>query len=284
LKDAVAAADGTNLTWKASNNNRNAALDLSDYALTSIPIGSDINSAVVRVKYEKVSAQPLAVGVKDQPPAVNVSAADASGWGSANLTTAMRTLVEHGGLTSTRPLLELRLLAAANNDTLKIDAVTLTVAYTAPALRAAQDVKLVYAPGGNFHGEFVVQGATYAPKGFVDLDPGSFDTALVAFRWGLLASGVNLKAQPSQQFGYPLVSVPVVGHGLGTRVTVVDLKVYVCVEQATCSAGDPKERHVLTVRAMITDPIYSAWPNPSDPKRPEPGRRQVQVLSWSEQR
>jgi hypothetical protein len=124
-----------------------------------------------------------------------------------------------------------------------------------------------------------VQGATYAPKGYIDLDPGSYTTALVAFRWGLLASGVNLKAQPSQQFGYPLVSVPVAGHGLGNRVTVVDLKVYVCVQQGSCATGGT---HALTVRAMITDPQYSPWGGGS--LRPEPGRRQVRVLSWSEQK
>jgi hypothetical protein len=90
---------------------------------------------------------------------------------------------------------------------------------------------------------------------------------------------VNLKAQPSQQFGYPLVSMPVAGKGLGTKVTVVDLKVFVCVEQATCTTGGT---HALTVRAMITDPPYTAWG--SGPARPEPGRRKVEILSWSEQR
>jgi hypothetical protein len=279
LKDAVAAADGTSLTWKASSNNRSAALDLSNFAVSSVPVGSDINSAVVRVKYAKVSAQNLTAAVKDQPPAVNVSAPDATGWGSADVTAQMQALLAGGAFTASRPLLELRLLGAAKDDTLTIDAVKVSVTYTPPVLHAAQNVKIVYAPGGNFHGEFVVQGATFAPKGYVDLDPGSFDTALVAFRWGLVASGVNLKAQPSQQFGYPLVSVPVAGHGLGTRVQVVDLKVYVCVEQTTCTTGGT---HALTVRVMITDPPYSAWA--SGPPRPEPGRRKVEVLSWSEQR
>jgi hypothetical protein len=279
LKDAVIAADGVGLTWKASNNNRSAALDLSDYAVGSVPAGSDISSAVVRVKYTKVSALPLTAGVKDQPPAVDVSVPDATGWGSADVTTQLRALLEGGTFTASRPSLELRLLGAAKDDTLTVDAVKLSVTYTPPTLRAAQDVPLIYAPGGNFHGKFVVQGATFAPKGYVDLDPGSFDSALVAFRWGLVASGVNLKAQPSQTFGYPLVSMPDAGHGLGNRATVVDLKVHVCVEQATCTSGGT---HALTVRAMITDPPYSAWGG--GPARPEPGRRRVEVLSWSEQR
>jgi hypothetical protein len=279
LEDAVAADDGISLTWKASANNRSAALDLSDFAVSSIPRGSDINSAVVRVRYTKTSAQNLTAAVKDVPPAVSVSASDATGWGSADVTAAMRSLLESGSFTSTRPLVELRLLGAAKDDTLNIGAVTLSVTYTSPSLRAAQDVAFVRAPGGNFHGEFVVQGATFAPKGYVDLDPGSYTTALVAFRWGLVASGVNLKAQPSQTFGYPLVSMPDAGHGLGNKVTVVDLEVHVCVEKATCSGGGT---HALTVRASITDPPYTAWGG--GPARPEPGRRRVEILSWAEQR
>jgi hypothetical protein len=46
----------------------------------------------------------------------------------------------------------------------------------------AQDVKFLYAPGGNHHGEFVVQGATFAPNGYVDLVPGPFDS-LPSRRW-----------------------------------------------------------------------------------------------------
>ena len=139
LKDAVTAADGVSLTWKASNNNRSAALDLSNFApLTSVPIGSDIDSAVLRVKYAKVSAQNLTAAVKDEPPAVNVSTPDATGWGSADVTTQMRALIEGGAFTASRPLLELRLLGAAKDDTLIIDSVKLSVTYTPPALHAAQ--------------------------------------------------------------------------------------------------------------------------------------------------
>lgn len=279
LRDAVVAADGVSLTWKASANNRNAALDLSDFAVSSVPRGSDISSAVVRVKYTKTSAQNLDVAVQEQPLTVSVSAPDATGWGSADVTASMRSLLENGSFTSTRPLLALRLLGAAKDDALRIDAVTLSVTYTPPSLRAAQDVDFILEPGGNFKGKFVVQGATFAPRGYVNLDPGSNTTALVAFRWGLVASGVNLKAQPSQTFGYPLVSMPDAGHGLGNKVTVVDLLVYVCVEQGTCASGGT---HALTVRASITDPPYTAWG--SGAARPEPGRRRIEVLSWAEQR
>jgi hypothetical protein len=278
---ALAAAGGSSLKWVGNNNNSEAAVDLSSFSgLDAIPAGADITSAQVQIKYAKSAAAPsLTVGVTGTTPAMTVPAVDATGWASVDLKEQFRTLIGSGTFNATRPKLELRLPGTPKNETLTVDAVTLAVTYVVPSLRKAQDNQIIYAPGGNFHGVFVVQGATFTPNGYVDLDPGSFTTALVAFRWGLVASGVNLKAQPSQQFGYPLVSMPVAGKGLGTKVTVVDLKVYVCVEQATCTTGGT---HALTVRAMITDPPYTAWG--SGPARPEPGRRKVEILSWSEQR
>jgi len=62
---------------------------------------------------------------------------------------------------------------------------------------------------------------------------------------------------------------------LGSRVTVVDLKVYVCAEQGSCATGG---KHALTVRAQITDPPYGAT------GAPVPGQRKIDVLSWAEQR
>lgn len=281
VQAAIAAADASNVKWTIAGNNDDVGMDLRNFAgLSGIPAGADITSASVQVKYAKTSLKPLQVTVGSQTPAdVPLSAPDATGWGQADVAGQLRALLAGGAFDATKPVLQLRLMDAAKDDTLTIDAVRLTVTYVAPSLRAAQNDQIIYAPGGNFHGVFVVQGATFAPNGYIDLDPGSFTTALVAFRWGLVASGVNLKAQPAQQFGYPLVSMPVAGKGLGNKVTVVDLKVYVCTQQATCTTGGT---HALTVRAMITDPPYTAWG--SGPERPEPGRRRVEILSWSEQR
>jgi hypothetical protein len=284
VQAAIGGADASNVSWMIGGKNDDVGLDLRNFAgLAAIPAGADITSASVQVKYVKTSLKPLQVTVNSQTPAdVAVSAPDATGWGQADLAGQLRALLAVGAFDATKPVLQVRMMDADKDDTLTIDAVRLTVTYVPPSLRAAQNDQIIYAPGGNFHGVFVVHGATFAPNGYVDLDPGSFDTALVAFRWGLVASGVNLKAQPSQTFGYPLVSMPVAGKGLGNRVTVVDLKVYVCVEQATCASGGT---HALTVRAMITDPPYTAWgTGPSPAPRPQPGRRKVEVLSWSEQR
>lgn len=274
---AVSAAGGTSLAWVASSNNREAALDLTNFSgLSGIPAGADITSAEVRIKYAKSAATPsLTVGISGTTPAATVPAANATGWASVELKDQLRTLIQSGPFSATRPKVELRLPGTPKDGTLTVDAITLAVTYVPPSLRKAQDVAFITTPGGNFHGELVVHGATFAPNGYVALDPGSFTNALVAFRWGLVALGVDLKAQPSQQFGYPLVSIPDAGHGLGNKVTVVDLKVSVCVQQATCATGGD---HVLTARVMITDPPYG----PSG--APVPGKRRVEVLSWAEQR
>ena len=280
VQAAIAAADTSNVTWTIGNNNDDVGIDLRNFAgLAAIPVGADITSASLQVKYVKSSVKPLQVTVGSQTPAdVSISAADATGWGQADLAVQLRALLAGGAFDASKPLLQLRMMDANKNDTLTIDAVKLAVTYAPPSLRKAQDDQIIYAPGGNFHGVFVVQGATFTPNGYIDLDPGSFTTALVAFRWGVVASGVNLKAQPSQQFGYPLVSMPVAGHGLGNKVTVVDLKVFVCVGQPTCASNGT---HALTVRAMITDPPYTAWG--TGPPRPEPGRRKIEILGWGEQ-
>ena len=274
---AVDSADASTLAYLIAANNDDVGLDLSNVAgLTGIPAGSDITSAQLRVKYAKTSAKSLTVTVKDELPAdVAISAPDGSGWGSADIAAQLRSALQDGAFTATAPTLELRLLNAAKDDTLTIDAVQLSLTYTPPSLRAATDVTLVgLISGSNFAGEFVVQGATWAPHGYISLDPGSDNQALVAFRWGLVALGVDFKAQPPQQFGYPLVSIPDPGTGLGPKVTIVDLKVYVCVEAGSCSSGGT---HALTSRVQITDPPYGASGAPA------PGKRQITVLSWAEQ-
>lgn len=280
---AIAAADASNLAYTIAGNNDDVGLDLQNFPnLSTIPAGADITSAQVRVKYTKTTVDPndrLTVTVKDETPGnVNVSAPDGSGWGSAEIASQLRDALQDGAFTNTRPVLELRMLNASTGDTLRIDAVQLSLTYVPPTLRAATDVMFINAPAGNFHGEFVVQGATYAPNGYVRLVPGSFDNALVAFRWGLVALGVDFKAQPSQQFGYPLVSIPDSGTGLNSRTVVVDLKIHVCVEQATCAADPTPD---LTARIMITDPPYNT--SGTYEGIPEPGQRKMQVLSWAEQ-
>lgn len=276
VRDAISAPnDSSAVSWLVTGNNDDIGLDLRNFpGLSGIPAGSDITSAQVRVKYAKASTKSLAVTVNGQTPAnVTVSAPDGTGWGTANIPDQLRNLLQNGAFDANKPVLELRLMDANKDDTLMIDAVTLAVTYVPPSLRAATDVTFLESPT-NFSGRFLVQGATYAPNGFLRVKPGNDPNALVAFRWGIVAKGVDFTAQPQQLFGYPLVSIPDAGKGLGSRVTVVDLKVYVCVQAGSCASGGT---HALTARVMITDPPYGAS------GAPVPGRRQIKVLSWAEQ-
>lgn len=278
-QSAISAADANAITWVATKNSNRAELDLRNFnGLDAIPVGSTILSADVRVKYVKAPGTPaLTVDVAGTTtPLATVPAVDGTGWAEVAIEEHLRELIASGAFSGTRPVIELRLPGTSKDLTLTIDAVELSLSYVPPALRTAEDsVFIGLRAGSNFAGEFVVQGATWAPHGYVALDPGSNNNALVAFRWGLVALGVDFKAQPSQTFGYPLVSIPDPGHGLGPKVTVVDLEIWVCVEAGSCASGGT---HALTARVMITDPPYGAS------GAPVPGRRRIEVLSWSEQK
>jgi hypothetical protein len=175
----------------------------------------------------------------------------------------------------------------ANGCSLSVDQVTLTVTYTTtstppPPPPVTTTVLLtpwsstenfIDSAGGNpgHPARFVVQGATYAPNGVVHIEDGQED--IIAFRWGLVAWGVNFKTYPQILFGMPLVSIPAPGPGLGSNVTAVDLTVFVCVDG--CPSGETK---ALQVRVLITDPPYPPTGHPTV------GNRRIQVLSWARQR
>ena len=169
------------------------------------------------------------------------------------------------------------------NATFNVDAVRLVLTYYPPAMRSQTTdgygaTNCVFAGSCNFidsknnwGGTFVVNGVSYLPNNVVAIDPGN-GSGLVAFRYGLFARGLDMKGQPKYAFGYPVVSIPDQGPGFGSNVTAVDLKVYVCVGQASCASGGTL---TLTSRVKLTDPVNTP---------PAPLTRKVEVLSWSEQR
>ncbi|TCJ31213.1 hypothetical protein [Nocardioides jejuensis] len=267
--------------WKSTKNNNTGGLDLQNFpGLAGIPVGSLITSAKLKVTYTNglTVANPNAAfqaSVQGQAGTVQVAPSGTD----TDLTTLVNAqfLASASGFSATNPKIQLRISDSNKNDTLSIDAVSLTVSWVEPALRAATTSQtFITDHGGNFQGEFVVQGATYAPKGYITLTPGSSASALVAFRWGVLAWGVNFKSQPSQVWGYPLISIPDPALGLGSAVTAVDLKVYLCAGSGPCStSGNP----ALSARVQLTDGVDS-----DGIVHPVPGQRKVEILSWAEQR
>lgn len=283
-------------TWISTTKGNTGELDLSNFA-HSIPAGATVTDAAVHIALSGTRSN-------DVTPRVALSGLDLgtiSGTTDLSLTAAQRSLLTTAAASSNlAPSIAITIPAVtsgpnktpAQGSTVTVDQVILSVTYTISSagppppptvvkIERATDTVL-FSSGSNFPGRFVVQGATYAPQGYIDMGPGnvcsSCDLALVAFRWGLIASGVNFKTQPQQLFGYPLVSIPV--QGLGSRTTVVDLKVYVCVASATCAS--PNGIQSLTTRVMITDPPYDT--SGTYDGAPEPGRRQIRILGWAEQR
>ncbi|HJQ04578.1 MAG TPA: hypothetical protein VJ872_04000 [Nocardioides sp.] len=291
LTSALQATGNPTADWKASGNNSTGELDLQAFGanLNGIPVGSTITAAKLNVTYTTKGgtgsnpfAGTLSVGVSGQAGTVPLAATGTD----TDIAALLNAQLANGAFTATTPKIQILVGGSTNNnDSFSVDAATLTVTYVTPALRQWSAVigsptptpgQFIYQQGGNFAGKFVVQGATYAPNGYINLVPGSSANALVAFRWGIVAWGVNFKSQPSQLWGYPLVSIPDPGYGLGSAVTAVDLQVYVCSGSGPCAAtGNP----ALTSRVQFTDGL-----NDKGIVSPVAGQRQVNVLSWAEQR
>ncbi|MGN6723485.1 MAG: hypothetical protein ACTHJM_12820 [Marmoricola sp.] len=293
--DLATVGDSHTANWTASKAGNSAELDLQNFAgLSSIPNGSTITSAMLKVNYTKSSAAgTFTVGVNSQTPTVTL----APSGSNTNITSALNAqFAASSGATpfsATNPMIKLLVGGStAKNDTFNVDAATLTVSYTTPPIRHATGVNTTTTPfistGNNFSGKFVVNGSTYAPQGYITMGPGNATNSVVAFRWGLDAWGVNFKAQPQQLFGVPLVSIPDGGYGQGSSVTDVDLKVYLCTD-SSCTTPTL----ALTARVGFTDNVCTAAAGCSTANMgtviqnsvdPTPGQRQVQILSWAEQK
>lgn len=268
--------------WKATAKGNGGELDLANLGLASIPVGATINSANLAVTYKSglSNGATFTANIAGQPAgsAVSLPAASSTSYvtNSVSLASLLQAQLNTGAFNSTsRPTVQLQIAATNKNDTMSVDKVALSVTYTPAALRAAPSAQAFITSGTNFAGQFVVEGATYAPKGYINVNPGGTGS-LVSFRWGILAYGVGIQSQPAQLFGYPLISIPDVGYGFGSAVTAVDIKVYLCTGSSPCSTSG---RSALTSRVEFTDKLDA-----NGILSPIPGQRQVTVLSWAEQR
>ena len=113
-----------------------------------------------------------------------------------------------------------------------------------------------------------LEGSTYVPHGWVDLDLHSSSQYIVG---GLVVRQFSLFSPASSTLPEPLSSGPLPGGPGGAR-TVVYLTVYVCPDGGACATGGS-----LRLKAKVA--IY----DPNGPPAPN-GNRPVTVLSWSVQR
>jgi hypothetical protein len=115
---------------------------------------------------------------------------------------------------------------------------------------------------------FYMQGLTYAPNAWVDLDLRKSTNQF--FNDGLVVRAFSVFAPASANPPTPLASTPT---GFpGAARTIVNLTVYLCPGSSTCSTGTGRVR--LKVKMGIGDPASA----------PTAGNREITVYSWSVQR
>ena len=287
----IAQADGANATWaKTGSSNQTGTVTVAGYAPpAAIPAGSVLKSARLLVVHgntagstqDNLSVQitpaggsPLTVTVPSySDTAMHTDSIDVFGGGTGSL-----AQLAYAGTFTTAQMLYSAGLKHAGTE--RVDTVQLELSYAAPAFRAGSgciatgpytgtgstSCALVTTPN-NAGNEFYVQGTTYAPGAVLDITLNN--AAEQIFRFGVVARSLWVKETGSFSYTGVVIEVPDDSPGF---VFSVYLTVYVCPGQTTCA---PTGTPVLRTKVAYVD---------TDPTTPEPGRRQVVVLSWSASR
>ncbi|TDP96772.1 hypothetical protein [Labedaea rhizosphaerae] len=290
---ALSTADGTAATWKSAKTNDSTTLTMTGFApATAIPAGSVLQSAKLKLTHRHASTSSsdnlTAVVTPSGGTAVTGAAAVSLTGGTTfqaqtidldlARTDAIAKAVHDGTFTGATVALTTKL--PANKDTEDLDAVSLELTYTAPALRAGSGcvTGTPYLGGGssscalistinNSGNQFYVQGTTYAPKAAIDLTLNN--AAEQVFRFGVVSRVLWLKLTGSFTYSGPVIEVPDDSPGFAVSVY---LSTFVCSGSGDCpTTGEPAIRS----RVAYVD---------ADPGAPAPGHRQVVVLSWSSRR
>lgn len=306
LPDALTATGDATADWPSSGGSttsNNPKVVLSNFGgVTGVPAGSIFTSAKVVVTHKESTGTPslkYTIGSSSGTPAGLTSQTSWSTQSvdlSSALSSALGPAFQTGGsaINSALSALNLTYSVATSGNSSKnahLDAVKLVLTYYPPYWRGETNnaipgncvIALVNqcrmielgTSGGSNKPALVVNGVTYVPSGAVGGNI-SNGAATIALRWGLVASSADFSGWPQYTFGFPLVSIPDLGPGLGSQVTAVDLKVYLCASGTCGTSGTPS----LTVRVLITDPIDST----TKIVTPAPSTRQISILSWAEQR
>jgi hypothetical protein len=299
--DALKAnGDGKTEAYTTLLGSSTATLNLSGFSPgTAVPAGSTIKSVTLNLWHQEtatgkgnsiVPSLTYKVGGGASTPTTNQPTPQSSmGQDSIDLSADLGPVIAAGNLGST----SLKFTETTKGATTStVDAAQVVISYYPPSWRgetntaipnncvlpgASSQCRLIElgTSGGSNKPAMVINGVTYIPAGAIggDLSNGA---QTIALRWGLVADSADFAGWPQYTFGFPLVSIPDSGPGLGSQVTAVDLKVYLC-DSGTCpTSGTP----ALTARVLFTDPIdpatniITAYPN----------TRQVNVLSWAEQK
>ncbi|GAA4417762.1 hypothetical protein GCM10023148_15920 [Actinokineospora soli] len=288
LEGTYAAGSFASWTTNANTNNQSGQVTTDGYGQTTIPAGSVLVSAKLRVGHryrpqaggrpsEALSAivTPAGAPAFTVPVPAYAGTLPAGQMDTVDITTQLAGTVRTSGFSGAQIAFR---AVVGQRGTEDLDGMQLDLVYVAPALRAgsgcvtagpytglgnASRCALVSTVNNNAN-EFYVQGTTYAPNGVLDVTLNN--AAEQVFRFGVVARSVWVKLTGSFSYNGPVIEVPDDAPGFAFSV---HLAVTLCPTTATCApAGTP----ALTARVAYID---------ADPVSPTPGRRQVAVLSWS---
>jgi hypothetical protein len=251
-----------------------------------------LKSATLRVIHREPGTSNSAPTLKFTPTGGTATAAlpltqSKSAWktDTVDVTSALNTLVHNGTFTGGSALFSAGISGSGNED---LDTIQLDLTYIPPAFRAETTtdiagncVSITYSTSTsgcatlstdtNYAGAFFIQGTTYIPQGVVDLTLNNISAQVL--RFGVICRSLWVKETGSLNYDGPVIEIPDNSPGYGTASTIVNMQVYVCpsVITSTCATSG---NIALIARVQIWDPNG----DPTD------GKRQVAVLSWSEQR
>jgi hypothetical protein len=294
----LATVGGAGATWtKTTATTETGAFTLGGYASPTIPAGSVLTAATLRVVYQNSAGASGDNRTVVLTPAGGTAVSSTLPATSGNGTqTALVTLPLYGGAGSLANAVHNGFTGASLKYTAKlghsgtetIDAIQLDLTYSPPAFRDEN----IAIPGGNclastytggsagqcavlstptnYRGHFYIQGTTYTPHAVIDLTLNNITSQVL--RFGVVARALWVKETGSISYSGPVIEVPDNSTGYGPGGTVVYLNVYLCQAASTCSAATGKLG--LRARVLVYDPTSV----------PNPPARQITIQSWAVQR
>ncbi|MDQ1742613.1 MAG: hypothetical protein QOE23_952, partial [Pseudonocardiales bacterium] len=294
----LANVDSAGASWtKTTPATQTGAFTLGGYAPATIPAGSVLKSATLRVVYRNTAGLVGDVRTVSFTPAggttitATLPATSGSGVQTASVnvfgsSTGALAAAVHSGTSTGASVSYSAKLGHAGAET--IDAMQLDLGYLPPTFRGEN----TSIPGGNcltstytggsagqcavlstttaYAGAFYIQGTTYVTEAVIDLALNNITSQVL--RFGVVARALWVKETGSISYSGPVIEIPDNSTGFGPGGTVVYLDVYLCEAAASCSVDTSKLR--LRAKVLIYDPTTV----------PNPPARQITIQSWSVQR
>ncbi|HJQ47747.1 MAG TPA: hypothetical protein VJ870_15725 [Amycolatopsis sp.] len=283
--------DTNSATWTPTGNgngNNTGVLNVTGFVPAStVPAGSALastltvnhmNAAGSKNDIRTVTITPKsAAGTAGTPIVVTLPTYDDNLWHTDTIdlsgTSAFAAFVHENGYSGATVSYS---AALKNNGTESVDAIQLSLKYTAPAYRAnagcvtagpytgvGSSATCAMVTSVNSSGnQFYIQGTTYAPKAALDITLNN--AAEQVFRFGVVARTLWVKLTGSFSYTGVVIEVPddSPGYAFGVYLTA-----YLCPVSSSCPAS-------LRSKVSYVDA----------PTGPVAGKRQVVVLSWARPR